>query len=336
VSDPVLVTGGSGFVGGAIVRLLVAEATPVRALARSDDAERAVSALGAEPVPGDVEDERAVAAAAQGCAVVFHAAGVNAMCSRDPDRIYRTNVLGTERVVRAAAASGARTVVLTSSAATIGERRGVIGREDVAHRGSFLSVYERSKWLAEGRGMKAAAEAGIRIVAVNPASVQGPGRTSGTARLLIAAMNERAPFVVDTAVSLVDVDDCARGHLLAAERGEDGQRYLLSGASLGTLELLAMIRRLTGRSTRLVLRIPSAFVPVAGAIGDLASSLLRREIPWCSELARTLLHGHRYDGSRASRELGLRYTPIDETLARTFAWYVEHGLVRRRSAGGVG
>jgi dihydroflavonol-4-reductase len=268
--------------------------------------------------------------------VVFHAAGVNAMCSRDPDRIYRTNVLGTERVVRAAAASGARTVVLTSSAATIGERRGVIGREDVAHRGSFLSVYERSKWLAEGRGMKAAAEAGIRIVAVNPASVQGPGRTSGTARLLIAAMNERAPFVVDTAVSLVDVDDCARGHLLAAERGEDGQRYLLSGASLGTLELLAMIRRLTGRSTRRVLRIPSAFVPVAGAIGDLASSLLRREIPWCSELARTLLHGHRYDGSRASRELGLRYTPIDETLARTFAWYVEHGLVRRRSAGGVG
>jgi dihydroflavonol-4-reductase len=329
VNGPVLVTGGSGFVGGAVVRRLVADGTEVRALARSAAAQRSVASLGATPLRGDVGDEGSIVRAAEGCNAVFHAAGVNAMCRRDPIPMYRTNVLGTEHVVRAAARAGSRRVVLTSSAATVGEPRGAIGREDSPHRGSFLSHYERSKWLAERRGFAAAATAGIEIVAVNPASVQGPGRTTGTARLLIAAMNRPPPMVVNTTVSLVDLDDCARGHVLAAERGEDGHRYLLCGASLGMPELLGMIRRLTGGSSGRSLPIPSAIVPIAGGIGDVASSLLRRDLPLCSELARTLRHGHRYDGSRTCRELGLRYTPIAETLRRTFAWYVAQGLVRR-------
>jgi dihydroflavonol-4-reductase len=329
VTGPVLVTGGSGLVGGAIVRRLVAGGTEVRALARSSAAERRVAELGATPLRGEVEDEESLARAAEGCDLVFHAAGVNAMCRRDPIPIYRTNVLGTERMVRAAARAGARRVVLTSSAATIGEPRGATGREDAPHRGSFLSHYERSKWLAERRGFAAATDAGIEIVAVNPASVQGPGRTAGTAWLLIAAMNRRVPVVVNTPVSLVDVDDCASGHVLAAERGKDGQRYLLCGASLGMPQVLEMIRRIAGGSSPRPLRIPPAIVPIAGAIGDLAGSLLRHDLPVCSELARTLRHGHRYDGSRASRELGLQYTALAETLRRTFEWYVEQGLVRR-------
>jgi dihydroflavonol-4-reductase len=335
VNGPVLVTGGSGFVGGAVVRRLVADGTEVRALARSDDAERSVASLGATPVPGDVDDEVSLARAAEGCDVVFHAAGVNALCRRDPIPIYRTNVLGTERMVRAAARAGSRRIVLTSSAATIGEPRGAIGREDSPHRGSFLSHYERSKWLAERRGFAAATDVGVEMVAVNPASVQGPGRTTGTARLLIAAMNRPPPVVVDATVSLVDVDDCAWGHVLAAERGEDGQRYLLCGVSLRMPELLGMIRRLAGGSSGRALRIPPAIVPFAGGIGDLAASVLRRNLSLCSELARTLRHGHRYDGSRACRKLGLEYTPIAETLRRTFAWYVEQGLVRRPPGGHI-
>jgi dihydroflavonol-4-reductase len=336
VNGPVLVTGGSGFVGGAVVRRLVADGTQVRALARSAAAERSVASLGATPLLGDVDDEDSLARAAEGCDVVFHAAGVNALCRRDPIPVYRTNVLGTERMVRAAARAGSRRIVLTSSAATIGEPRGTIGREDSPHRGSFLSHYERSKWLAERRGFAAAADAGIEIVAVNPASVQGPGRTTGTARLLIAAMNRSPPAVVNTTVSLVDIVDCALGHVLAAEGGEDGQRYLLCGASLGMPELLGMIRRLAGGTSGGSLRIPPAIVPIAGGIADLATSVLRRDLPVCSELARTLRHGHRYDGSRARRELGLEYTPIAETLRRTFAWYVGQGLVRRPPRGHVG
>jgi dihydroflavonol-4-reductase len=255
---------------------------------------------------------------------------VNATCRRDPIPMYRVNVLGTQAVIRAAARAGARRVVLTSSAAAVGEARGTTGREDSPHRGSFLSHYERSKWLAERRAF-ATAEGVVELVAVNPASVQGPGRTTGTGRLLIAAMNGRVPAVVNTTVSLVDVDDCARGHVLAAERGEDGHRYLLSGASLPMPELSAMIRRIAGGSTRPIPRIPPALVPIAGGIGEVAAAFLRRDLPLCADLARTIRHGHRYDGTRAARELGLRYTPVDETLRRTFAWYLDEGLVRRPS-----
>jgi dihydroflavonol-4-reductase len=333
VSGPVLVTGGSGFVGGAIVRRAVAGGEQVRALARSAAAERTVATYGATAVLGDMMDEGSLVRAADGCATVFHAAGINATCRRDPIPMYRANVVGTERMVRAAAHAGARRVVLTSSAATIGEARGTVGREDSPHRGSFLSHYERSKWLAERRAFEVAAETGIELVAVNPSSVQGPGRTTGTARLLIAAMNGRAPAVVDTTVSLVDVDDCAEGHLLAAERGEVGRRYLVNGVSLPMPEMLRAIEALTGRSGR-ALPIPATLAAVAGAIGDLAATLLRRDLALCSEVARTLRHGHRYDGSVAARELGLRYTPLEETLRRTFAWYLERGLVRppRRAA----
>jgi dihydroflavonol-4-reductase len=336
VNGPVLVTGGSGFVGAAVVRRLIDEGTQVRALARSAAAERSVASLGATPLRGDVDDEDSLALAAEGCDVVYHAAGVNALCRRDPIPIYRTNVLGTERMVRAAARAGSRRIVVTSSAATIGEPRGALGREDSPHRGSFLSHYERSKWLAEHRGFAAAADAGIEIVAVNPASVQGPGRTTGTARLLIAAMNRPPPVVVNATVSLVDVADCARGHVLAAERGENGQRYLLCGTSMGMPELLRMICRLADGSSARSVRVPPSIVSIAGGIGDLAASVLRRDLPVCSELARTLRHGHRYDGSRACRELGLEYTPIAETLRRTFAWYVGEGLVRRPPGGAVG
>jgi dihydroflavonol-4-reductase len=145
-------------------------------------------------------------------------------------------------------------------------------------------------------------------------------------------MNGRVPAVVRTWVSIVDVADCAEGHVLAAERGEDGERYLLNGASVPVGDLLRAIQRVTGRRRRPVV-LPVPVLVAAGAAGDLAGRLLRRDLPLCSEVARTLAHGHRYDGSRAQRELGLTYSPLDETLRRTLAWYVERGLVRAPIAG---
>jgi len=327
VNGPVLVTGGSGFVGGELVRRLAADGVEVRGLARSPEAERRVAARGATAVAGDVLDEATVERAAAGCDVVFHVAGVNATCVRDPFPMIRANVAGAERVVRAAARAGARRVVLTSSAATIGERARELGTEASVHRGSFHSAYERSKWLGERRAKLAAQEAGVELVIVNPSSVQGPGRSNGTARLLITAMDGRVPAIVRTWVSIVDVGDCAAGHVLAAERGEDGERYLLNGASLPVGGLLHEIQRVTGRHRR-VLVLPPAALRAAGVAGDLAGRLFRRGVPFCSEAARTLAQGHRYDGSRATRELGLAYTPLEETLRRTLAWYVDRGLVR--------
>lgn len=325
-------TGGSGFVGGALVRRLVADGLEVHALARSVEAAGRVESLGARPVAGDVMDPSSISEAARGCTVVFHAAGVNVMCGSDPSQMVRVNVEGSANVVRASAAAGVERVVYTSSAAAIGERRGTTGREVSPHRGWFLSHYERSKFLAEELVFETARAAGVEVVAVNPASVQGPGRTTGTARLLVAAATGRFVPIVNTTVSLVDVDDCVDGHVRAAERGAAGERYVLCGSVLTTRDLMESLQRATARRRKVVV-LPRFLVSLAGALALPTSRLLHRDLPICPELARTLLHGHAYDASRSERELGLRYAPIDETLRRTIAWHRERATARRSRAG---
>jgi dihydroflavonol-4-reductase len=325
---PALVTGGTGFLGRAIVERLVGSGEPVRALARSEASARALAELGAEPVQGDILDLEALASAMRGCDLVYHAAGANAFCVRDPSPMFEVNVEGSRTVVRAAAHAGVRRVVYTSSAATLGEASGTIGAEESPHRGWFLSNYERSKFEAEQAVFAAAREAGVELVCLNPASVQGPGRATGSARLLLDYVNGRLKAVVDSKLSLVDIADCTQGHLLAGSRGKPGERYVLSGATLTVREGLALVARIAGIERPLRTLPPSVAMAVATAAEALA--WIRRDTPRiCRELARTLVHGHAYDGSKAARALGLRYTPIEETLRRTIDWWVEQRLVHR-------
>jgi dihydroflavonol-4-reductase len=330
----VLVTGGSGLVGGLVLRALVTRGDEVVGLARSDDAANSISGAGARPARGDVLDPGSLADAMTGCEIVFHAAGVNAMCMRDPGSLFETNVEGAANVVRAARGAGVRRVVCTSSAATIGEAHGTIGREDSEHRGTFLSRYEESKFLGERSALALGHDLGIEVVCVNPSSVQGPGRTTGSARLLLDLLNGRLP-IIDTTLSIVDVEDCTAAHLAAAESGTAGERYLVSGATLTTRQAVGLLRTETGLPRR-VWRLPRAAAALAGVAGGAAAAILRRDMPMCPELARTLLHGHRYDGSYAERELGFAYTPISRTIRRTVDWYERQGLVadgRRAGAG---
>jgi dihydroflavonol-4-reductase len=331
VTAPVLVTGGSGFVGGALVTRLVSDGRDVRALARGDRSAAALAGAGAEPARGDLGDLGSLVEAARGCDLVFHAGGVNAMCLRDPEPMLRTNVEGSANVVRAAAEAGVPRVVVTSSAAAIGEAAGTVGREDSPHRGWFLSRYEESKFLAEREVLALGRTLGVEVVSVNPSSVQGPGRTGGSARLLLDLMNGRLP-VVDTFLSIVDVDDCTEGHLLAAGNGRPGERYVLNGVSLHTRHAVGLLRAETGLPHR-VRRVPRAAATIAGVLGEAGAAVVRRDPPICRELTRTLLHGHRYDGSRAVRELGLAYTPVVETIARTVAWYEAQGLLEPGPSG---
>jgi dihydroflavonol-4-reductase len=332
VTEPVLVTGGGGVVGGALIRRLVWHGRPVRALARSEAGAGALRTVGAEPVGGDVLDLGSFTEAMRGCTTVFHVAGVNAMCLRDPAPMVRTNVEGSVNAIRAAAEAGVGRVVYTSSASAIGEARGTVGREDSPHRRSFLSTYERSKYESEKLVFGLAGELGVEVVVVNPSSVQGPGRATGSARLLLEVTNGRLPVLVDTTISLIDIDDCAEGHLLAAIRGRPGERYLLSGATLTTRDAVALLERIWGLPRRV--RFAPAWVASAGAHTVWAGArLLRRDAPVCPEAVRTLLHGHRYDGSRATRELGLVYTPVEDTLRRTLGWCAERGLVPSARAG---
>jgi dihydroflavonol-4-reductase len=322
----VLVTGATGFVGGGIARRLLAEGREVRALTRRPEAATALRALGVDVVAGDVLAPETVEQAARGCEVVYHAAGVNGFCMRDPGPMRAANVTGTENVIGACARAGVRRVVYTSSAAVIGEAAGVVATEDTPHRGWFLSEYERSKHDAEAAATREAGRHGIELVCVNPASVQGPGRTGGTARLILDYANGKLRTLVRSRFSLVDSDDCSEGHVLAETRGEAGRRYLLSGVCVTTDEAVATLARITGIERR-ALHLPR---PAALAAGDVAATLARargRRPRLCREMVATLLHGHAYDGSRAARELGLEYRSFDDMVRRTLAWYVDQGLV---------
>jgi len=324
----VLVTGATGFVGGAVLDRLVADGRRVRALTRSGAGAARLRERGAEPVRGDILQPGTLSDAVSGCDVVYHLAGLNAFCLPDPSELDRMNVDGTVNVVRAAGAAGVRRIVYTSSAATIGEPHGAIGREDTPHRGQFLSRYERSKWEAERAAFDVALAAGVELVSVNPASVQGPGRTRGTAKLLLGYLNGTLRALIDSRMSIVDIADCAEGHLLAERSGVAGERYLLSGVTLTVREAIAVMGRVAGIEGDPRILPPSAAMATATVVGGLGR-LRRRRAPFCREMMRTLLHGHAYDGSRATRELGLRYTPIEETLRRTLRWYQENGFITR-------
>jgi dihydroflavonol-4-reductase len=324
----VFLTGGSGFIGGALIDALHERGDQVVALARSDSAAAVLSERGAEVARGDVLDEDAVTAGMNSCDLVFHVAGMNTLCPGDPVALFHVNVRGTEAVVRAAARAGIRRIVYTSSAAALGEERGTVGDESSQHRGSYLSAYERSKHEGELAAFDAARHADVALVSVNPSSVQGPGRSGGTGRILIAYLNGRLKAFVDTELSLVDIRDCTAGHLLAAERGRPGERYVLNGATVSSLEALEIVSELTGVRDRPRM-LPGVLASFAAAFSEDAFLIAGRPPPFCREMVRTLLHGHRYDGSRATRDLGLVYTPLAETLARTVEWAVAEGLVKR-------
>ncbi|MGH2733213.1 MAG: NAD-dependent epimerase/dehydratase family protein [Actinomycetota bacterium] len=319
-------TGGTGFIGGNLLERLVSEGREVVALARSSPAAATLRDRRVTPAPGDLADEEALVEGMRGCEVLYHAAGINALCLCDPSPLYRTNVDGARRVVRAGARAGIRRIVLTSSAATIGEGRGCVGAENSPHRGWFLSHYERSKHEGERAAFESAAAAGVELVSVNPASVQGPGRTGGPARLILDYLNGKLPVFVDATLSLVDVSDCIEGHLLAEARGRPGERYLLSGATLSTGEALALLSRLSGVRRR-VRRLPPGAALAVGTLAEAAGRLLGKRPVICRETMRTVLHGHAYDGSKATRELGLRYRSAEDTFRRALLWYAEHGCV---------
>jgi len=320
----VAVTGGTGVVGSALVGRLVESGAEVRALHRSQVGRERLASAGAEPVAGDVLDYDSIRSLVDGCERVFHVAGVNEVCSPRPGLMRRVNVEGSRVVMGACRDAGVCRMIHTSSAATIGEERGGTATESTRRRGGYLSHYERSK--AEAERVVLGGPGGPDVVAVNPSSVQGPGRATGAGALVLAAARGRLPFAVDADISVVDIDDCARGHLLAAERGEPGERYLLCGATLSMREALRMVSEVVGRDVTPRF-VGAGLLKVVGGIVGGAYRLVGRRAPICREAARVMVHGRRCDGGRAARELGLEYTPVEDTLRRTIAWFRESGLL---------
>jgi dihydroflavonol-4-reductase len=326
MAERTFVTGGTGVLGSALLEGLVKDGREVSALARSNESKAKIEAMGATPMDANLLDPEGLEKAMVGHDVVYHAAGMNAFCLKERSPLFEVNVQGSLNVVEAAVRAGVRRVVHTSSAATLGEKSGTVGREDSMHRGWFLSEYERSKYEAERAVLDAARSKDLDLVCVNPSSVQGPGRAGGTTKILVYYITGKLKYFVNTRFSIVDIDDCTRGHMLAEREGRSWNRYVLNSGTISAIDALGVMARITG-----VKYVPR-FVPGPLAIGvaGAAANVYRlrgKAPPVCSEMVRTLVHGHAYDGSRAARELGLEYTPIEDTLERTVQWLIEEGEI---------
>ena len=318
----VLVTGGTGVVGRPVVRYLVEAGRQVRGLARSEASAALLADMGAVPVRGDICERDSLEKAVAGCDVVYHIAGLVRFCPQSPDRLYRVNVEGTRNVVRAARRAGVRRMVHTSSVVALGEKPGTVGSEATTHRGHHLSHYGRSKH--QGEELAFAESGDMEVVVVNPSSVQGAARATGSGGLLLQAVNGRFKYLVDTPISIVDTDDCARGHLAAEERGIAGERYVLSGFTISLRQAVALMGDLTGRRYRIRF-IPRILLAPAGLVADSVGKYVD-SVPLCRETVHLMRYGASYDGSRARWELGVDYRSPRETFTRALESFRAAGL----------
>jgi dihydroflavonol-4-reductase len=327
-----LVTGASGFVGNHVARCLEARGERVLVLVRATSPARLLEGLGVERVTGDVRDPGSLRAALEGVRRVYHVAADYRLWARRPQEIYESNVTGTRNLLDAARAAGVERFVYTSTVATIAvPRRGALPDERTQTAlDEMIGHYKRSKWLAEQEALRAA-ERGLPVVIVNPTAPVGPGdaKPTPTGRILLDFLNGRMPAYVDTGLNVLPVEDCAQGHLLAAERGRVGERYILGGRNMTLKEILDALARVTGLTPPRV-RLPHPVALVA-AWGDLVvSRMLGREPQIPLEGVRMSRHRMFVDCTKAERELGFRAGDVEAALGRAAQWYGEHGYVPAR------
>ena len=316
----VALTGGTGVVGSVLLRHLVEAGYEVNALVRSDQGGMSVTAAGATPFVGDLSEPHSLSRLVAGTEMVFNVAGINELCPTDPQKMWATNVEGPLKLLIAANRAGVRRFIQTSSVVTLGAGGTAEANEWSKHRGHFISEYERTKTVGERLAFENARE--VDVVAVNPSSVQGPGRSTGTGRLILAVAKGTARAAVDTAVSIVDIDDCAKGHVLAAEKGVPGERYVLSGSTASVREITRTVARIAGHNRRPLFVRGDALTSLSPLLAALPS-----EMGVCEESLRVLLEGHRYSNQRSIDELGMGYRSLEETLTRTVDWFLAEGML---------
>ena len=331
-----LVTGASGFLGSHVARLLFERGESVRLLLRPTSQTKLIEGLTAERVEGDLRDPGSLGRALAGVRTVYHVAADYRIWARDPREIYESNVQGTRNLLDAAGRAKVEKFVYTSTVGTVAvPGHGALPDESVdSSLGEMIGAYKRSKWLAEQEA-KSAAMAGLPVVIVNPTTPVGPGdaKPTPTGRIIVDFLNGRMPAYVDTGLNFVPVEDAAAGHLLAAERGRIGERYILGAQNLTLKQALEILSRVSGRPAPR-LRVPHVLALAAG-YGDAAlSSLLGREPRIPLEGVRMARHSMFVNSERARAELGFSPGPVAEAFERAVRWYESNGYVPiLRSAG---
>src|SRR5262245_53397088 len=324
----VLVTGGTGFLGANLAAALVARGDSVRVLRRPSSSLVALEGLPIEHAIGDITEPDAVERAVEGCELVFHVAAIAAYWRDKPGRIYHVNGEGTRIVMQACLRAGVSRVVHTSSVAAVGIAPGGAVADETTPFDAFSATfaYADSKQRAETVVRDAVAR-GLNAVIVNLASVFGAGdHYLNTGRIVVEYSRGRIPVVPPGGMCVVDVDAVTQGHLLAAERGRAGERYILGGENLSHRQVAATVAAVAGvRAPRLV--VPRRLLGPAAVLVDAFSRISPWPPPINGEQLRLSGLDFYFDSSKAVRELGYPILPFRRAVEKAYRWYKEHGYL---------
>jgi dihydroflavonol-4-reductase len=320
-------TGATGFVGAHVAQMAALQGAELRLLTRSSSNTKNLP-IGAEIVVGDLREPEKFASALAGCDALIHVAADYRLWVPDPAEMYKANVEGTRELLRLAREAGVRRVVYTSSVATMGFKKDgtIVDEETPVSEADMIGHYKRSKWMAEQVAMEAA-RAGQQVIILNPTTPIGSLDTkpTPTGRIVVDFLNGNFPAYVDTGLNLVDVDEIARMHLVALERGTPGKRYILGGENLTLKQILDRLAAITGLPSP-TMKVPHAVAMAFALFDEAITGKLRGKEPRATveavRMGRKMMFA---SSAKAERELGLRVMSVENALRSACAWFVANG-----------
>lgn len=322
------VTGATGFLGSHVARVLSDQGANLRLLVRPTSNLKNLQGLNADTATGDLRDAASIEKAIAGCDTVFHVAADYRLWVHDPNEMYRSNVEGTRALLEAARKSGVRRVVYTSSVATIGfTSSGKPANEDSpVSLSDMIGYYKRSKFMAEQVALEAG-RSGMHVVTVNPTTPIGEQdvKPTPTGRIVVDFLKRKFPAYVETGLNLVDVRECARGHVAALEKGRPGERYILGGEDLTLKQILDKLGLITGLPSPTI-KLPYVFAFAAGVVDEAITGMLLKREPRAT--VDTVRMGKKMmfaSSAKAERELGWKIVPVDGALQRAVEWFRANG-----------
>jgi dihydroflavonol-4-reductase len=322
------VTGATGFLGAHVARVLAEQGAELRLLVRPTSDLRNVEGLRADRVTGDLRSPALLEKAMSGCDTVFHVAADYRLWVRDPEQMYRSNVEGTRAVLDAARKNGIRRVVYTSSVATMGFTLtgSSADEESPVTLTDMIGHYKRSKFMAEQVALEAGRN-GQDVVVVNPTTPVGEMdiKPTPTGRIIVDFLKKKFPAYVDTGLNLVDATECARGHVLALEKGRSGERYILGGENLTLKQILDKLGAITGLPSP-KMKVPYFMALATGVVDEVFRGRIRGKEPRATIDAVRMGRKKMFVSSaKAERELGWQIVPVDSALRRAAAWFQAKG-----------
>jgi len=325
----ILITGVSGFVGAAVAKAFAAEGWRVRGLARASSPATNLEGFPGTIVRGDMMDPEAMARALEGCDALAHVAADYRLWAPDPEEIVRHNLEGTRVVMEAALAAGCRRIVYTSSVATIAPLPGGAAGEDrPLTEQTAIGAYKRSKVVAERLVERMVAERGLPATIVNPSTPIGPRdvKPTPTGRILVEAATGKIPAFVDTGLNIVHVDDVARGHVLALEKGEPGHRFILGGEDVMLKDLLAEVAKRVGRKPPTISLPIAPLMPLAH-VSEAWGRLTGKEPMLTRDALKMARYKMFFSSERAKAELGYSHRPWQQAVGDALDWFRAQGMI---------